>query len=132
MLHTCATPNEKTEHLSMPFGRIVDSVGPRIGRSLAVLRRAIAAGHGAGFSESFLRRRLAGGIDATTDASLETIRRRAPGWSTAQARRRLPILSSRYVAEADHVRLYSISALRVIRFGSRGAKASGPRTALGG
>ena len=48
----------EAERLGMPFGRVVDPVGPGVERGLAVLHHAIAEARGPEFVELLLRWRL--------------------------------------------------------------------------
>jgi 2-hydroxychromene-2-carboxylate isomerase len=105
----------EAERLGMPFGRIVDPVGPGVERGLAVLHHAIAEGRGAEFVESFLRGAFAEGVDATTDAGLLKIAARA-GLSAAQVNAALADPSWRAVAEANRVELFDLGLWGVPSF----------------
>ena len=54
----------EAESLGLPFGDVVDPVGAPVEQGLAVLHRAIEAGLGVQYLESFLRGVFAEGIDA--------------------------------------------------------------------
>jgi 2-hydroxychromene-2-carboxylate isomerase len=67
----------EAERLGLPFGRIVDPVGRPTERGLAVLHRAVAAGRGPDFLESFMRGVWAEGLDAGDDRDMGVLARRA-------------------------------------------------------
>ena len=67
----------EAEGLGMPFGLIVDPVGRPTERGLAVLHRAVAAGTGPQFLESFMRGVWAEGVDAGSDRGLVALAARA-------------------------------------------------------
>lgn len=67
----------EASRLGLPFGDIVDPVGPPTERGLAVLQRAIELGRGVEFLESFLRGVFAEGVDAGSDRGLQALARRA-------------------------------------------------------
>lgn len=76
----------EAQRLGMPFGKVVDPVGKPVERGYALLNRAIAAGKGVEFAESFLQAVWADGLDAGTDAGLNAIAARAgfdPAWVQA-------------------------------------------------
>jgi 2-hydroxychromene-2-carboxylate isomerase len=105
----------EAERLGMPFGRVVDPVGPGVERGLAVLHHAIAEGCGAEFAESFLRGVFAEGVDATTEAGLLKVAARA-GLSAAQVNAALADPSWRAVAEANRVELFDLGLWGVPSF----------------
>jgi 2-hydroxychromene-2-carboxylate isomerase len=105
----------EAERLGMPFGRVVDPVGPGVERGLAVLHHAIAEGRGPQFVESFLRGAFAEGVDATTDAGLLKLAARA-GLSAAQVNIALADPSWRAVAEANRVELFDLGLWGVPSF----------------
>jgi 2-hydroxychromene-2-carboxylate isomerase len=112
----------EAERLGMPFGRVVDPVGPGVERGLAVLHHAIAEGHGPEFAESFLRGAFAEGVDATTDAGLLKIAARA-GLNAAQVKLALADPSWRSVAEANRVELFDLGLWGVPSFRVNGCDA---------
>jgi 2-hydroxychromene-2-carboxylate isomerase len=112
----------EAERLGMPFGRVVDPVGPGVERGLAVLHHAIAAGRGPQFVESFLRGAFAEGVDATTDAGLLKMAARA-GLSAAQVNIALADPSWRCVAEANRVELFDLGLWGVPSFRVNGCDA---------
>ena len=65
------------EQLGLRFGRIADPVGVPTERGLAVLFRAMQAGKGSAFIESFLQGVWSEGIDAGSEAGLLKIATRA-------------------------------------------------------
>jgi 2-hydroxychromene-2-carboxylate isomerase len=67
----------EADRVGVPFGRIVDPVGKATERGIAVLHHAIPLGRGEDFAESFLRAVWSEGVDATTEAGLNTIAARA-------------------------------------------------------
>jgi 2-hydroxychromene-2-carboxylate isomerase len=67
----------EAELLGLPFGRIVDPVGRPTERGLAVLHRAVAAGRGPEFLESFMRGVWAEGLDGGDDRDLDVMAKRA-------------------------------------------------------
>ena len=67
----------EADRVGMPFGRIVDPVGLATERGIAVLHHAIPLGRGEDFAESFLRGVWSEGVNATTEAGLNTIAARA-------------------------------------------------------
>ncbi|MFO1235591.1 MAG: DsbA family protein [Alphaproteobacteria bacterium] len=67
----------EADRVGLPFGRIVDPVGLATERGIAVLNHAIPMGRGPDFAESFLRAVWSEGVDATTEAGLNTIAARA-------------------------------------------------------
>lgn len=99
-LYIVRDTKREAERLGLPFGRICDPVGPGVERGLAVLHRAIAAGKGPDFVESFLAGAFAEAIDATTDAGLLALAGRA-GLAEADVRAALADDSWRDVAEAN-------------------------------
>jgi 2-hydroxychromene-2-carboxylate isomerase len=112
----------EAERLGMPFGRVVDPVGPGVERGLAVLHHAIAEGCGPQFVESFLRGVFAEGVDATTDAGLLKLAARA-GLNAAQVNTALADPSWRAVAEANRVELFDLGLWGVPSFCVNGCDA---------
>jgi 2-hydroxychromene-2-carboxylate isomerase len=112
----------EAERLGMPFGRVVDPVGPGVERGLAVLHHAIAVGRGPEFVESFLRGAFAEGVDATTDAGILKIAARA-GLNAAQVNIALADPSWRSVAEANRVELFDLGLWGVPSFRVNGCDA---------
>jgi 2-hydroxychromene-2-carboxylate isomerase len=105
----------EAERLGMRFGRIVDPVGPPTERGLAVLHRAIAAGKGPAFLESFLQGVFADGIDAGTDAGLGRIAARA-GLDSAFVAAALADDAWRAVAQANREELLALGLWGVPSF----------------
>jgi len=76
-LYILRDSKREAEFLGLPFGRIVDPVGAPTECGLAVLHRAIEAGEGPQFLESFMRGVWAEGLDAGSNAGLRAIAGRA-------------------------------------------------------
>jgi 2-hydroxychromene-2-carboxylate isomerase len=112
----------EAERLGLPFGRVVDPVGPGVERGLAVLHHAIAAGRGPQFVESFLRGAFAEGIDATTDSGLLKLAARA-GLSATQVNAALADPGWRSVAEANRGELFDLGLWGVPSFRVQGHEA---------
>lgn len=104
----------------LPFGRIVDPLGPAVERGLSILHHAIAAGpqQGRDFALSFLKGVFADGIDALSDDGLRRIVERAGlAWEAAQ-----PAMERdgwRSVAEANRQAMVGLGLWGVpsLRFG---------------
>jgi 2-hydroxychromene-2-carboxylate isomerase len=112
----------EAERLGLPFGRVVDPVGPGVERGLAVLHHAMSEGRGPEFVESFLRGAFAEGIDATTDFGLQEIAARAR-LSATQVKAGLADPSWRSAAEANRVELFDLGLWGVPSFRVRGCEA---------
>jgi 2-hydroxychromene-2-carboxylate isomerase len=95
----------EAERLGMSFGTILDPVGLGVERGLAVLHQAIQGGQGYEFALSFLQGAFADGIDATTDAGLGQMARRA-GVSPEVVKAALADESWRTVAEANREEMF--------------------------
>ncbi len=76
-LYILRDAKREAESLGLAFGRIVDPVGVPTERGLAVLHRAIDAGQGPQFLDSFMRGVWSEGLDAGSDDGLKTIAGRA-------------------------------------------------------
>jgi 2-hydroxychromene-2-carboxylate isomerase len=105
----------EAERLGMPFGRVVDPVGPGVEHGLAVLHHAITEGCGPQFAESFLRGVFAEGVDATTEAGLLKVAARAR-LSPAQVGAALADPTWRAVAKANRVELFDLGLWGVPSF----------------
>ncbi len=105
----------EAQRLGMPFGKVVDPVGKPVERGYALLNRAIAAGKGAEFAESFLQGVWADGLDAGTDAGLNAIAARA-GFGAAWVQAALPDESWRAVAAANREELLAMDLWGVPSF----------------
>jgi len=105
----------EAQRLAMPFGKVVDPVGTPVERGYALLNRAIAAGKGVEFAQSFLQGVWADGLDAGTDAGLNAIAARA-GFDAAWVRAALPDASWRAVAAANREALLAMDLWGVPSF----------------
>ena len=105
----------EAQRLGMPFGKVVDPVGKPVERGYALLNRAIAAGKGVEFAESFLQAVWADGLDAGTDAGLNAIAARA-GFDAAWVQAALPDESWRTVAAANREALLAMDLWGVPSF----------------
>jgi 2-hydroxychromene-2-carboxylate isomerase len=76
-LYIMRDTKREADRVGLPFGRIVDPRGAATERAIAVLHRAIPAGKGEDFSESFLRGVWSEGIDGASDAGLFAMAGRA-------------------------------------------------------
>lgn len=114
-LYIVRDAKREAERLNLPFGDIVDPVGPPTERGLAVLHHAIAAGCGEDFLESFLRGVFAEGIDAGSDRGLKRIASRA-GLNATAVRRALEDSSWRLPTEQHRDRMQSLGLWGVPSF----------------
>ncbi len=114
MYITLDTKREAARH-GIPFGTIVDPVGPGVERGLAVLHHAIPLGQGLDFARSFLRGAFADGIDMTGDAGLMKVAARA-GVSVETVQAGLADPSWQAVAEANRTDLFSLGLWGVPSF----------------
>lgn len=114
-LYILRDAKREAETLRLPFGRIVDPVGQPTERGLAVLHRAIAAGRGPEFLESFMRGVWADGLDAGSDGGLGTIAARA-GLDEAFVKAALEDASWRTVAQANRQEMLALGLWGVPSF----------------
>ena len=105
----------EAQRLAMPFGKVVDPVGKPVERGYALLNRAVAAGKGVEFAESFLQGVWADGLDAGTHAGLDAIAARA-GFDAAWVQAALPDESWRAVAAANREELLDMELWGVPSF----------------
>ncbi len=114
-LYILRDAKREAETLGLPFGRIVDPVGQPTERGLAVLHRAVAAGRGPEFLESFMRGVWADGLDAGSDGGLGTIATRA-GLDAAFVKAALEDSSWRAVAQANREEMLALGLWGVPSF----------------
>jgi len=114
-LYIVADVAREAQRLAMPFGRVVDPVGKPVERGYALLNRAIGAGKGAEFAESFLQGVWADALDAGTDAGLNAIAARA-GFDANWVQAALPDESWRAVAAANREDLLAMDLWGVPSF----------------
>ncbi len=114
-LYIVRDAKREADRLGMRFGNIADPVGRPAERGLAVLHRAIAAGKGEPFAESFLQGVFADGIDAGSRRGLQQIAARA-GLDAAFVMSALADESWRAVAEANRHELLSLGLWGVPSF----------------
>jgi 2-hydroxychromene-2-carboxylate isomerase len=105
----------EADRLGMRFGRVVDPVGPPVERGLAVLHRAVHAGKGEAFLESFLQGVFADGIDAGSEDGLRRLAQRA-GLDGAFVATALDDASWRAVAQANREELLALGLWGVPSF----------------
>ena len=96
----------EAERVGLRYGTMVDPVGLGVERGLAVLHHAIPEGHGYEFALSFTQGAFADGIDATTEAGLAQMAKRA-GVSDATVKAALADESWRTTAEANREEMFS-------------------------
>ena len=96
----------EAEQAGIPFGTVVDPVGPGAERALAVLHRAIALGRGEAFAELGQRAAFADGIDLASDEGLYDVARRA-GLDDAAVKAALGDEGWRPVAEENRKALFA-------------------------
>jgi len=114
-LYIVRDAKREAERLQLPFGDIVDPVGPPTERGLAVLHHAIIAGRGEDFLESFLRGVFAEGIDAGSERGLRRIASRA-GMNDAAVARALEDPSWRSLAGQHRDRMQRLGLWGVPSF----------------
>ena len=95
----------EADRVDLPYGCIVDPVGPGAARALAVLHHAIRLGCGEAFAELGMRAAFADGIALAEDKGLYDVARRA-GLTDAQTAEALADESWRAVAEANRTALF--------------------------
>lgn len=105
----------EAQRAGVPFGNSVDPVGPPVERGYAVLNRAISAGRGIEFAESFLQGVWADGLDAGRDDHLRRIAARA-GLDAGFVSDALRDESWREVASANRAELLSLDLWGVPSF----------------
>jgi 2-hydroxychromene-2-carboxylate isomerase len=76
-LYITLDTKREAERAGIPYGVIVDPVGPGAARALAVLHRAVKLGRGEDFAELGLRAAFADGIELASDNGLIDVARRA-------------------------------------------------------
>lgn len=96
----------EAERVGLRYGTMVDPVGLGVERGLAVLHHAIQEGRGYDFALSFTQGAFADGIDATTDAGLAQLARRA-GVSHATVKAALADEGWRTTAEANREEMFA-------------------------
>lgn len=96
----------EAERVGLRYGTMVDPVGLGVERGLAVLHHAITEGRGYDFALSFLQGAFADGIDATTDAGLAQMAKRA-GVSDATVKAALADERWRNTAEANREEMFA-------------------------
>jgi 2-hydroxychromene-2-carboxylate isomerase len=114
-LYILRDTKREAESLGLPFGRIVDPVGLPTERGLAVLQRAIEAGQGPPFLDSFMRGVWADGLDAGSDAGLGAIAARA-GLDAPFVAAALQDSSWRAVAQANREEMLALGLWGVPSF----------------
>jgi len=114
-LYILSDTKREADRLGMRFGRVVDPVGRPVERGLAVLHRAIGAGNGEAFLESFLQGVFAEGIDAGSDTGLNKLAQRA-GLDAAFVEAALADASWRPVGEANREELLALGLWGVPSF----------------
>ena len=92
--------------VSLPYGTIIDPVGPGAARALAVLNHAIRLGHGEEFAELGMRAAFADGIDLASDKGMLDVAKRA-GLTEAQTRAALADEGWRPIAEENRETLFA-------------------------
>ncbi len=105
----------EAQRLGMPFGNAVDPVGKPVERGYALLHRAMEAGKGVEFAASFLQGVWADGVDAGTDAGLNTIAARA-GFDAAWVQQSLRNTEWQAVAAANREELLALDLWGVPSF----------------
>jgi 2-hydroxychromene-2-carboxylate isomerase len=105
----------EAQRLGLPFGNAVDPVGKPVERGYALLHRAMEAGKGVEFAASFLQGVWADGVDAGTDAGLNTIAARA-GFDAAWVQQSLRNTEWQAVAAANREELLALDLWGVPSF----------------
>ena len=95
----------EADRVGLPYGTIVDPVGPGAERCLAVLHHAVGLGRGEDFSELGMKAAFADGIDLASDAGLFGVAR-AAGLTDDQTRAALADESWREAAEDNRQALF--------------------------
>jgi 2-hydroxychromene-2-carboxylate isomerase len=95
----------EAERCGLPFGKIVDPVGPGAARALAVLNRAIALGRGEEFAELGMRAAFADGIELASNKGMLDVAKRA-GLSAEETKSALADESWRVIAEENRKALF--------------------------
>jgi 2-hydroxychromene-2-carboxylate isomerase len=95
----------EAERAGIPYGTIVDPVGPGAERALAVLHQAVKLGRGEDFAELGLRAAFADGIELASDKGLTDVAKRA-GLSADVVKTALADESWREVAEENRLALF--------------------------
>jgi 2-hydroxychromene-2-carboxylate isomerase len=114
-LYILRDAKREAESRGRPFGRIVDPVGVPTERGLAVLHRAIDAGKGTQFLDSFMRGVWSEGLDAGSDDGLEMIAGRA-GLGDAFVAAALRDTSWRSVAQGNREEMLALGLWGVPSF----------------
>jgi 2-hydroxychromene-2-carboxylate isomerase len=114
-LYILRDAKREAESLGLAFGRIVDPVGVPTERGLAVLHRAIDAGKGPQFLDSFMRGVWSEGLDAGSDGGLERIAGRA-GLGQAFVAAALRDASWRSVAQGNREEMLALGLWGVPSF----------------
>jgi 2-hydroxychromene-2-carboxylate isomerase len=121
-LYIVRDTKREAERLGIDFGRMRDPVGAGVERGMAVLHRAIAAGRGPEFVESFLAGAFAEAVDATSDEGLQMLAARA-GLTEADVAVALADDSWRAVAEANREAMFALGLWGVPSFQVAGCAA---------
>jgi 2-hydroxychromene-2-carboxylate isomerase len=95
----------EAERAGIPYGTIVDPVGPGAARALAVLHHAVKYGRGEEFAELGLRAAFADGIELASDQGLVDVAKRAD-LSANIVRQALADESWRDIAETNREALF--------------------------
>ena len=95
----------EADRVGLPFGTIVDPVGPGAERALAVVHAAVPMGLGEAFAERALRAAWAEGVDLASDEGLVGVAR-AAGLTRAHVEAALADDSWREAAEANRAALF--------------------------
>jgi 2-hydroxychromene-2-carboxylate isomerase len=95
----------EADRAGLPFGTIVDPVGPGAERALAVVHAAVPLGLGEAFAEGALRAAWAEGVDLASDEGLVGVAS-AAGLTRAQVEAALADESWRATAEANREALF--------------------------
>ena len=104
-LYIMLDTKREAERAGIPFGTVVDSVGAKAARALAVLHKAIPLGKGEAFAESGCRAVFADGIDIASDSGLFRAAKRA-GLSPETVKEALVDESWRDAAEENRQALF--------------------------
>ncbi|MCE9650947.1 MAG: DsbA family protein [Parvibaculum sp.] len=104
-LYIMLDTKREADRAGLPYGTIVDPVGPGAARALAVLHRAIKLGRGEEFAELGMRAAFADGIELASDKGMLDVARRA-GLSAEETRSALADESWKAVAEENRLALF--------------------------